>query len=1115
MLIYAADNTGTNSSVPKTVGISLGTNFALALKEDGSVWAWGSNGNYQLGNGTRVDEVAPVPVEGLPRIKMISVKGIYAFALDTDNNLWGWGSGVIGEYSTKYTKPSLIIPNVTDAKALIAGHRNLFILKDDGTIFELIHTTNWDGEEPQTTVELKKLELEGVVSVKELNDIVYAITQDGRIWYLGNYQVIDGVRKYLESPFNFLTVPGAKDISLPGIKLSLLKNDGTVWISDSKNFEDIQLKQVDGLNNIESLSLFNYAMKSDGTIWTWEYDENEISQLRKIEGLPEIEKMLSSFNGIGKWHLALDRYGSVWGWGNNYNGKLGIGEYENTGIIVEPRRILLDTAPNPPEVMNTHVNGMVDWVSPRLTKVSFAISSRLTSESLNNAEITVTDEYGNELAHTSVISNYMFPNRVIVEISEPLLLAVEYTVRLQGVKDAYGKTMEEAVSRTFKLNVPEINHTSIDAGRSHSIANITWNIYQWGTLSQTKKPRKAETTIPLPVVTFDKALRGRDLSAGGNHNLAIRDRTIWVWGDNSYGQLGTGKYENWDGDNYWSPVNIDLDDVVNVSAGDRHSLAVRGDGSVWSWGANDRGQLGDDSTVERLAPTHIPGIDKVVYVSAGGNHSLALRSDGTVWAWGDNRKGQLAQVEKEYFTNPVQIGQLSDVLLVSAGYEHNLALKRDGTVWAWGNNDNGQLGNTTFNNSKSPFRLELKDIKYINAGYDTSLAIDEQGNLWSWGKNSSQKHTPGFVMSGVRVAVAGFDHNVAEMGNPSGKIVAWGSNRMGQLGDGKYTDSWEPVAPDLSRNTNYSRLAGSNRIETALEVSRLGWPNGSNAVVLVRADDFPDALTGVPLAYFLNAPILLTNRHTLSPQTRAEIQRLQPDKIYILGLEGAVSKDIEQSLEKDYDVTRIGGSDRYHTSALIANFLADSGFLDSDQAVLAYGGNYPDALSVSPLAAYAHTPILLTRENYLPYQVSKVLQDLDIQKTIIIGGEAVISKDIENRVVNPIRLNGKDRYNTSIAIAQGDVWNNRLYTDTVFFATGKDFPDALAGAVLAARMNSPIILVDGYSSEVGEYLYLRNGYIRQVHMLGGLGILDSKFASLLQDKIKNIHYLTDKYYGVQ
>jgi len=177
--------------------------------------------------------------------------------------------------------------------------------------------------------------------------------------------------------------------------------------------------------------------------------------------------------------------------------------------------------------------------------------------------------------------------------------------------------------------------------------------------------------------------------------------------------------------------------VVAVAAGASLSVALKSDGTVWSWGRNDMGQLGDGTTTTRLAPVQVSGLSGVSRIAAGTIHGLALKSDGTVWAWGYNAYGQLGDGTTTDRSVPVQASGLSGaVVSLAAGSEHSVALKSDGSVWAWGVNSNGQIGDGTSTTRSAPIRVSgLTNITSIAAGVENNLAIDRNGTIWAWGHN--------------------------------------------------------------------------------------------------------------------------------------------------------------------------------------------------------------------------------------------------------------------------------------------------------------------------------------------------------------------------------------------
>jgi alpha-tubulin suppressor-like RCC1 family protein len=149
-----------------------------------------------------------------------------------------------------------------------------------------------------------------------------------------------------------------------------------------------------------------------------------------------------------------------------------------------------------------------------------------------------------------------------------------------------------------------------------------------------------------------------------------------------------------------------LKNVVHIAGGRDHSLALRANGTVWSWGFNRDGELGDGTSVDRNEPVQTERLTDAVDIAAGANHSLAIRSDHTLWAWGKNNDGQLGLgTSTSTYTAPVRVASLAHVAEVGAGRQHTIAILNDGSAWAFGQNDMGQLGDGTLTDRRSPVRV--------------------------------------------------------------------------------------------------------------------------------------------------------------------------------------------------------------------------------------------------------------------------------------------------------------------------------------------------------------------------------------------------------------------------
>ncbi|WP_226654591.1 alpha amylase N-terminal ig-like domain-containing protein [Guptibacillus hwajinpoensis] len=275
------------------------------------------------------------------------------------------------------------------------------------------------------------------------------------------------------------------------------------------------------------------------------------------------------------------------------------------------------------------------------------------------------------------------------------------------------------------------------------------------------------------------------------------------------------------------------------------------------------------------------------------------------------------------------------------------------------------------------------------------------------------------------------------------------NNDGGAIGKNTKKYTWNVTSNTGEAETKEPvRLFGDDRYATAVEISKEGWED-ADTVVIARGDNFADALAGAPLAYKVDAPILLTKEKGLEKSVINEIKRLGAKKAIILGGTSAVPKFIAYQLEGlDLKVKRIYGEDRFETAANIQASLGGS----PDKAIVADGMNFPDALSAASFAAENGYPILFTKQDVIPKATKVALRSVD--HTIVAGGEAVISKKVMGELPNATRYAGENRFGTAASIA------TELNPSThVFVATGMDFADALTGSVLAAKQDAAMLLV--------------------------------------------------------
>ncbi|OPY68532.1 MAG: Regulator of chromosome condensation (RCC1) repeat protein [Syntrophorhabdaceae bacterium PtaU1.Bin034] len=293
---------------------------------------------------------------------------------------------------------------------------------------------------------------------------------------------------------------------------------------------------------------------------------------------------------------------------------------------------------------------------------------------------------------------------------------------------------------------------------------------------------------------------GPRIAAGSSHTVAIKsDGTLWAWGSNVSGQLGDGTTAN-------RSVPTQIGSATNwnvIAAGEAHNVAIRSDGTLWAWGSNVSGQLGDGTTTTRATPIQVGAATNWSAVAAGDTHTVAVRTDGTLWAWGSNVSGQLGDGTIVNKTVPTQIGTVTNWSTAAAGSAHTVAIRTDGTLWAWGSNASGQLGDGTTANKTVPAQVGgAATWNAVDAGSGYSVATGSDGTLWAWGANASgqlgdgtivNKTVPTQIGSGViwSTVTAGSIHTMAIRSD--GTLWAWGSNVSGQLGDGTTVNRTVPT----------------------------------------------------------------------------------------------------------------------------------------------------------------------------------------------------------------------------------------------------------------------------------------------------------------------------------
>lgn len=338
------------------------------------------------------------------------------------------------------------------------------------------------------------------------------------------------------------------------------------------------------------------------------------------------------------------------------------------------------------------------------------------------------------------------------------------------------------------------------------------------------------------------------INAGGNHTVARRaDGSLYAWGWNRQGQLGDASNNDRS-----RPVVVSgaVTTWSQVAVGDLHTLALRSDGTLWAWGFNQNGQLGDGTMVDKNVPVQIGTAKDWLFIAAGKSHSMAINSKGVMYAWGSNFNGQLGDDSKTDRLVPTKVAAVTTTVAgsttpvtvtwtaVSAGATHTVARAMDGTLWAWGGNAKSQLGNGATTDVQKPTKIGTLTWLSLAAGGTHTLAIRGDHTLWAWGDNSSGQlgvattntavtaTTPAQVgtASNWSVIAAGLAHSLALRND--GTLWGWGANGNGQVGNDSTANVGAPV--QIGASNAWVTVEAGLQHSAALQKDNSVWLWGRN-----------------------------------------------------------------------------------------------------------------------------------------------------------------------------------------------------------------------------------------------------------------------------------------------
>lgn len=481
--------------------------------------------------------------------------------------------------------------------------------------------------------------------------------------------------------------------------------------------------------------------------------------------------------------------------------------------ITDPLNVDTDNDGIPDGVEDTNHNGMVDSgeSDPLPAAAPPVANAGWDQKAIVGETVKLYGSLSSDINKDIISYSWLQTSGLSVILSDPYSVNPKFTADVPlgsaltfqlTVTDSKGLQSQDTCMVTI-VNAPINNWAMVWAGYQYTIAIKTdgalwgWGNNMEGQLGLGDGISGSNWSVPTQI---GSETDWSNVAVGESHVIAIKnDGSLWAWGRNYQGQLGNGT-TSIETRSYPTQVGSDTD-WVKVATGDFHSIAIKDDGTLWAWGYNCYGQVGDGTVTNKLEPTHI-GTDKDwVKVGGGYHHTVAIKADGTLWAWGNNRYGQLGTYSLSDTHVPAQIGHDTHWVIVAAGDFHTAAIKDDGTLWAWGYNQYGQVGDGTITNKMEPTQIGTgTDWVTVDAGYGYTIAIKSNGTLWAWGLNDSgqlgdgttmDRHVPVQIGDNTdwlsSIIGAGMMHNVAIKAD--GSLWTWGNDDSGQLGDGTYFEA--------------------------------------------------------------------------------------------------------------------------------------------------------------------------------------------------------------------------------------------------------------------------------------------------------------------------------------
>lgn len=895
------------------VAVTAGTNYAVAKRNDGTLFAWGTNSIYQLGDGTQIHRSSPVQISTSSWVSVAagdihslaiasdrtlygwgttgyggtytatpylmpynSTYGIFtnvssgtyhSIAIKGDGSLWGWGANTLGQLGTGDTvlRSSPVQIGTSSWIAIAAYADTSSAIRADGLMF--MWGANGQGQLGDNTQIHRSSPVQiGTSSWTQLGGESAAIRSDGYLFTWGGNtsgRLGDGTTVFKSSPVQIGTSSWTS-VSAAYTHVAAIRSDGRLFawgdntsgaLGDNTVIWRSSPVQIGTATWVKASagSYITYGVQSNSTLWTWGNNfSGQIGDPLKIHRSAPAQVGTSLWTTVTAGDGAgfmIRSDGALFGVGTQANGTLGTNDTGSrsspvsigtgrswtmvsasffTNLRLSTQNELFSVGDNSRGQLGT--NDTVTRSSPvqlGTAPVYFSQPQQIDTGSWSVVSAGVSHSLGIKLDNTlwgwggpaaNQFTTYSW--KQIVAGNATLAIRSDNKLFAWG-QNGFGQLgLGDLVHRSSPVQVGTSSWVSITTGTLSSGAiRSDGALFTWGDGTAGILGSNSQTSRSSPVQVGTNSWVMISIGEGantanGSTALGIQiNGSLWSWGRSDQGQLGDGTLTARS-----SPVQVGTDSWSLVSATSRLSMfAIRKDGALFGWGQPGAGSLGDNSSVGKSYPQLITSLNNdsemLSYASqnsiviqswsqlaAGASHTLAIRSDGKLFTWGLNNAGQLGDSTVFNRNIPTQIGN-SSWSSVGAGTSHSLAVRSDGALFTWGLGTNGELGDNTLISKSSPIQISSSSWTMVTGGVAYSGAIRLDGGLFTWGSSTNgrtglndiiNRSSPAQVGTSSWTSIASLQATMLGI-TPNGLLFAWGLNSGGQLGDGVLTTRSSPV----------------------------------------------------------------------------------------------------------------------------------------------------------------------------------------------------------------------------------------------------------------------------------------------------------------------------------